>query len=320
MQRYTGWDVRDVERMQQADDTVREEREERWLPASTVLALALWRAARHREVLGDDVELHMCLGWLGGSRHGDLYSDPLPAWPEGVDGSWQELRRRDGELHYTARDIVTWHVLQAGQHELSDTRDGTEEVPPLTLGDRVRAVRAGPYRDGDEDRWQSTVDYAAKNVERALSELRTGPWTAGPEVRRVAADLHPTLAAAPDYPALPDDITGWAWIQLVQHLTHIHATLSTVRSHYRDVDGIDSHPRFPFGSALASVLVALGDFRDPAQELHRLWAQRPEGQGVAEWDRAHLSAELRRHITALERLVIRLCLLCSMLTNDRPDG
>ncbi|MGW9454224.1 hypothetical protein [Streptomyces sp. NPDC055632] len=191
--RHIGYDPGDIERIEEdggviVDDPAgREERRTKWMPASMLLALALWRAARTDQILVDEVALDRPLWWLGGARHQDLYTEPLPKWPTGVPGGWDRVQRREAQLLEPARWIAAWHLLQdeTENHELLDTPDGTPP-PPLLLGDRCRALASGPYRDGHWPRWADTVEYAVNGLTWAASELRAGLWTPGPAARHAA--------------------------------------------------------------------------------------------------------------------------------------
>ncbi|MGW6744826.1 hypothetical protein ACWGDX_29515 [Streptomyces sp. NPDC055025] len=297
----------------------RRERTATWLPAAQLLALALWRAARSEDVLVDDVPLTRALWWLGGAHHDGLFTGPLPVWEPGLPGGgWQRLQRRGEQVLGPARDIVTGQVLQdrSENRALRDTQDGTPE-PPLLLGDRYRAVAAGPSRDGAPPRWQGTVDHAQRSITRASDELRAGHWTPGPDATAAAAILLPTLGADPDAPALPPGVTGPAWIQRAVRLAHIHATIRTVQLHHRHADELDSHPAQLLGLALAAVTVALGDFGPAAAELEGLWDRRTTG--IASWERAHLPGAVRGHITTLEALTTALAGLCIDLTHPNEE-
>lgn len=111
--RMIGWDPRDMDRLEQEgeDPAAREERQRTWLPASRLLALALWREAFTCGVLVDDVPLLHGLGWLHGDEHAGLWAAPLPSWkPAPMPGrSWDRLQRREHELLQTAHSIVLWH-------------------------------------------------------------------------------------------------------------------------------------------------------------------------------------------------------------------
>ncbi|GAA2673570.1 hypothetical protein GCM10009864_50310 [Streptomyces lunalinharesii] len=69
------------------------ERTRTWLPASRLLALALWRAGRDADLLVDDIPLHRALWWLGvwtrgvAPRAGACSKDEAPARDRQVFGS-----------------------------------------------------------------------------------------------------------------------------------------------------------------------------------------------------------------------------------------
>ncbi|MEV4506039.1 hypothetical protein [Streptomyces klenkii] len=211
------------------------------------------------------------LWWLGGARHGDLYADPLPAWESPLPGSWARVQHAEEPLLESARSVATWHLVHdlVENRSVRDTQDGTPELP-LLLGDRCLAVTSGPYRDDRPPRWAGAVDYALHNVSWAADELQAGLWPPGPVARQAAADLHPTLASAPDSPALPDTVTETTWIQRAVRLAHLQATIRTVREHYGQGSELDGHPGRPFGSVLTSTMVALGTIEDTVHELEAL--------------------------------------------------
>ncbi|MFE3629390.1 hypothetical protein [Streptomyces goshikiensis] len=312
--RHIGYDPGDVEAIEEnggssvEDPEKSQQRLVRWMPAAQLLALALWRAARDADVLVEAVPLERALWWLGGARHNDLYADPLPAWPSGLPGRWGRTRGRE-DLMESARQVVTWHLMQdrAENLALADTEDGTDDVP-LLLGDRCRALASGPYRDGHKARWVDSVHFATRDVGWASAELRAGLWRPGSQALHAAQALHPSLAAAPDAPALPKEITGVAWIQRVVRLAHLRSAIETVQDHHGRADELDPHPARPFGSALASVACALSQIDATARDLEVLWAVRETG--VALWERAHLPIPIREHIIALEEVVAAASGLC----------
>lgn len=321
--RTIGYDPGDIERIEEDGEiadvgpVAREERLTRWMPAAQLLALSVWRAARSEGVLVDDVALHRPLWWLGGARHGELYADPLPEWTPALSGSWRRLQEREGMLLEPARSIATWHLrrhLEENRY-LADSADGTPELP-LLLGDRCRALASGPYRDGRSPRWAGAVDYAQNGIRWASDELRAGLWEPGPAARHAAAALHPSLAAMPDAPPLPEEVTEVAWIQRAVRLAHLYATIGTVQDHHGRSGELDAHPRQPFGDALAGAATALREIQPGVRELEALWHHR--GTGVALWERAHLPVAVREHILALESLISALCTLCFDMIVD-PD-
>ncbi|MGW6455489.1 hypothetical protein ACWF94_06095 [Streptomyces sp. NPDC055078] len=185
--RYIGYDPGDIERIEEeggiADADPGEERLTRWMPATLLLALAVWRAARDADVLVDDVPLDQPLWWLDGARHQELYAEPLPAWQRAVPGNWARARQRE-DLLESARRVVTWHLLE-DLRESAAVRD-TADVP-LLLGDRRRALASGPYRDGHRPRWAGTVDHAVRGLTWASNELSAGLWSPGHAARQTAA-------------------------------------------------------------------------------------------------------------------------------------
>ncbi|MDO0936536.1 hypothetical protein QQY66_34315 [Streptomyces sp. DG2A-72] len=288
------------------------EREDTWLPANRILALAVWRAARHEGLLVDDVDLARPLWWLGGALHERLFADPLPAWdPAPVTGSWQELREREDELLEAARGIATWHQLRDlhDNRPLRDTQDATSLEPPLVLlGDRCRDLTSGPFRDGQPPRWQPAVAYATKAVAEAIHQLHTGEWAPQAQARQAAAELLPTLQALPDTPELPGHVQGPAWIQRALRIGHLRATLRTVQEHHKGEAELDVHPAQPLGLAIGLVWNALDDSNPALSGLEAVWAQRQHD--VARWERTHLPLALRAYIRALEELASTLGTLC----------
>ncbi|MFC7979785.1 hypothetical protein ACFUT3_31690 [Streptomyces cinereoruber] len=262
----------------------------------------------------DEVALDQPLWWLGGSRHQDLYTEPLPQWPAALPGGWDRVQRREAELLEPARWITAWHLLQdeVENRELLDTPDGTPP-PALLLGDRCRALASGPYRDNRSARWAPGVEYATKGLNWAASELRAGLWSPGPAARHAGAVLHPSLIAAPDTPEL---VGKTAWIQRAVRLTHLQTVIDTVRAHHGQAGELDSHPSRPFGSALAATAAALEEIGPTVRELETLWAQRETG--IALWERAHVPVAVREHIVALEQL-LRILRDLSFDMNVDPD-
>ncbi|MFP3991032.1 hypothetical protein U9R90_26900 [Streptomyces sp. E11-3] len=320
-QRHIGYSADDLEGYAAGEHTpeARSERETKWLPASRLLALALWRAARNDACLVDEVPLHRALWWLG-HRHGgprDLYARPLPPWgdPSPVTGSWQRLKTQDAErrLQEAARWIVAWHTgADADENRrLRAVADGSYE-PPLLLGDRYRAVTSGPFRDGTPPRWTTVVDLANTTLAKTLDHLRSSQWQPGQGARRMAADLHPTVAAGPDphAPPLPDGVDGPAWIQRAVRLEHIYTTIRTLWDHYQG--DADVRTTAPFGGCLGTVTVALQDFLPSVHSLEASWEHRAQPVGV--WERCHMPVALREHVLALEQLVGDLCELCFYMT------
>lgn len=292
----------------------RREQETVWQPASRLLALALWRAARSEDVLVDGVPLYMALWWLGGARAGELYANPLP-------NGWEPLRQGERLLD-PAREIATGQMRQHLEENraLRDTPDpdGTPD-PPLLLGTRERAIASEPFRDGMPPRWKEAVDHASQSITRAAAELRAGRWKPGPAATSAATILLPTLGADVDAPELPAGVTGPAWIQRTVRLTHIHATIATVRQHHDGAAELESiAPNQPFGSALAGVAVALFKFLPTAYDLEGLWERRDTSTGVGAWDRMHVPVPVRERVLVLEQLTAALCRLCFTTTVD-PD-
>ncbi|MGW2720426.1 hypothetical protein [Streptomyces sp. NPDC001492] len=313
-QRHIGYHADDLDLYASGASSTPEavsEREDTWLPANRLLALAVWRAARREGRLVDDVDLTHPLWWLGGALHERLFADPLPAWdPAPVLGSWQELREREDELRDAARGIATWHQLRDlhDNRALRDTQDTASlQPPPLLLGDSCRDLKSGPFRDGQPPRWQSAVEYATKAVADAIDKLHAGEWTPHTQARQAAAELLPTLQAPPDSPELPAHIGGPAWIQRAVRIGHLQATLRTVQDHHRGEAELDVQSA-PLGLALGLVWNALDDSAPALSGLEELWAQRQHD--VARWERTHLPLALRAYIRALEELTSTLGTLC----------
>ncbi|MGP8298162.1 hypothetical protein ACTPOK_09475 [Streptomyces inhibens] len=314
-QRRVGYDPDDVDAYEAGLHT-REASEERmrvWLPASRLLALALWRAAREADVLVDEIPVNRALWWLGGARGGDLYTEPLPPWSNGVVGDWGRVEQRQHQLEDAARDVVAWNVTDdiAERRPLRDSDNSVPE-PPLLLGTRCRTLAAGPFRDGLPPRWKAAVSFARRHTSEAIAALRAELWHPDADLLHAATALHPTLVAGPDLdaPPLPAGFTEPIWIQRSVHIEHVHATILSVLRHHRDARGL--RPDFPFGIALRSASIALSDALPAAQELERLWARR-EGT-VGEWERAHIPRALREHLVALEELISATCQLVFEVT------
>lgn len=171
----------------------------------------------------------------------------------------------------------------------------------LLLGDRHREIAHGPYRTGGPYRWPGTVADSHQCIDGASTALRTGIWRPGPDVVEAARVMLPSLQAPPDAPEFVG--LGTAWMQRLVRLVHLADTLRTVAVHHRDRAGLDSHPRHPYGSSLATVPVAVDDARDAAHDLELLWARRSETADVDAWESTRIPSALRTHIEALEQVV-----------------
>ncbi|MFI1201654.1 hypothetical protein ACH4VR_19745 [Streptomyces sp. NPDC020883] len=292
------------------------ERRRTWLPASRLLALALWRAGRDAGLLVDDVPVQRALWWLGGARGGDLFARPLPSWDPGVVGNWSRVQAQYMVMEDAARDVVVWHTMaeSAESRPFADS-DNTIPPPAMLLGTRCRAIAAGPYQDGKPPRWQTAVNFASERLAAAFVGLRSGLWRLDHDVREAAGVLHPTLAAGPDLesPPLPDGYSGPLWVQRLTHIEHVHTTIRSVLNHYDSKAGLAAQA--PLGYALRATLAALVDILPTAQELERLWAHR--GGTVGQWERARVPRALREHVVGLEELVSELCRLADLLVE--PD-
>lgn len=326
--RAIGYDPHDLEQIEADSRTLSAaqmqqaaaERRQQWIPASQLLALAVWRAALDAQNRVDDVPLDRPLQWLGGARHAELYEQPLPPWKKGLPGSWDRLRVREDALLEPARWVLNWHVRQ-DLKENGALHVGERPPPQLRLGDRCRAVRSGPYQDHHKPRWADIVEHALEAVAEATARLGRR-WLPGPDARHAATILHTSLIAEPDTPLRPADAAGKLWIQRVVHLDHLHATLAAVQEHHRDAPDLEVvyPPIRPFGGALVSVTLALRQILDTAAELDAIWARRDD-TSVSQWDRAHVPLAVRQHIAALEALVAQLADLCQSITTapDEPE-
>ncbi|MEW1675313.1 hypothetical protein ACWEQ8_07650 [Streptomyces noursei] len=151
-QRRIGYSPGDLDAYQAGQHTpeAAAERARIWLPASRLLALALWRAGRDTHLLVDDVPLHRALWWLGGARADDLYAAPLPAWDYGVVGHWPRVQERHDELQDAARDVVAWHTMaeaaESRPYEDSD-RSLSPRTPCCSVRDAARSRRARTRTD-----------------------------------------------------------------------------------------------------------------------------------------------------------------------------
>ncbi|WP_367140693.1 MULTISPECIES: hypothetical protein [Streptomyces] len=317
--RHLGYDPLDVDRIETKGTGTPEEHRERvavWRPAARLVALALWRAARADGIRVDDVPLDRGLWWLGGACGGELFTAPLPPWTS-LPGTWDRLERRTPELLERACWIIS-HQLLAHERELdqlSDSDDGT----PVRLGDRIRAIEAGAFRDDAPPRWAGKVDYAQQAVAAAAHAVSGGHWRPGPAAQAAAAQLQPTLQAHPDTPPAPPEVAGYTWIQRVVRIAHIRTTVDAVVAHHRNRGEaeLDSQEEHPLGWALAASSVALAGFDQSAADLEELWGRRTGG--VADWEREHMPPPLRVYVVALEALAASLSTLTGyVLHPDEP--
>ncbi|AJC58563.1 hypothetical protein [Streptomyces sp. 769] len=318
-ERRIGYSAGDVDAYEAGEHTpeAAAERRRSWLPASRLLALALWRAGREAGLLVDDVPVQRALWWLGGARAGDLFARPLPSWDVGVVGNWSRVQEQYMVMEDAARDVVAWHAMaEAAESRPYADSDNTMPLPAMLLGTRCRAIAAGPYQDGKPPRWQTAVNFASERLDAAFVGLRSGLWQPDLDVREAAGALHLTLAAGPDLesPPLPDGYSGPLWIQRLIHAEHVHATIRSVLNHYGSKAGLAAQA--PLGYALRATLAALVGCLPTAQELERLWAHR--GGTVGQWERAHVPRALRQHVMALEKLISELCSLAELLVD--PDA
>ncbi|QHC26406.1 hypothetical protein [Streptomyces sp. GS7] len=317
-QRRIGYSPGDMDAYEAGEHTpeAASERRRTWLPASRLLALALWRAAHDAGLLVDDVPVTRALWWMGGARADDLFTQPLPPWDDGVVGNWARVQEQYMAMEDAARDVVAWHTMaEAAESRPYADSDNTMPSPVMLLGARCRTIAAGPYQDGKPPRWQAAETFASERLDAAFVGLRSGLWLPDDDVRKAAGVLHPTLAAGPDVesPPLPDGHSNPLWIQRLTHTEHVHTTIRSVLNHYDGKAGLAAHS--PFGYALRATLAALADILPTATELERLWAHR--GGTVGQWERARVPRALRQHVVALEKLISELCCLTELLAD--PD-
>ncbi|MGW0396129.1 hypothetical protein ACWDYJ_35795 [Streptomyces sp. NPDC003042] len=291
----------------------------RWMPVAGLLALAACRAAREADVLVDDVELGALLGWVDGAYTHRLHEGPLDTGevPERTADGWIRLIG-DGRRRCRARLVVVDHLTAhlADEGAVAETRDGMPP-PPLTLGHRARAVRAGGIPDL-EPQWVADVASARTHAARLARSLHQGLWRPTPDHRDFARILHATLAAEPDYPDLPDGEPGPAWIQRLLRMSHIESTVLT----------LTALPAYaPFGPAAAAadplglavgalVHTAVHSLAETARDLERLWAARSDP--VAVWERAHLPPPLRTQVVEVEQVTAELCTLLFEIAHPGP--
>ncbi|MFF1413493.1 hypothetical protein ACFVX6_27560 [Streptomyces sp. NPDC058289] len=283
-----------------------------WMRVVALLALSACRAAREADVLVDDVELPALVGWVDGPHTASLHQGPLETGEarERTEAGWLELVG-DEKRQRLARQVLADHVMAhiADGREPEDTRDGTEP-PPLTLGDRARAVRAGGIPDLEPE-WAGPVSHARAQIERLELALRGGLWTPTREHRRFAGILHRTLIAEPDFPSLPEGFPGPAWVQRVLRMPHISSTYLAVTELPEFVAyGPTGNAGDPLGNAVGSVVTdAVHATVNMAVDLEKLWAARPADQPVALWERAHLPAPVRTQVLAVEKVVHELAVI-----------
>ncbi|WP_407841182.1 hypothetical protein ACE1OC_40005 [Streptomyces sp. DSM 116496] len=283
-----------------------------WMRVVALLALAACRAAREADVLVDDVELPTLIGWVYGAHTACLHRGSLETGEarERTETGWLELVG-DERRQRLARQVLADHVAAhtACEREPGDTGDGTES-PPLTIGDRARAVRAAGIPDLEPD-WAGPVSHARARIERLELALHGGLWTPTREHRRFAEILHHTLVAEPDYPSLPEGHHGPAWVQRVLRMPHIGSTYLAVTELPEFVAyGPLGNAGDPLGNAVGSVATdAVQTTANMAVDLEKLWAARPADQPVALWERAHLPAPVRTQVLAVEKVVQELSVI-----------
>ncbi|MFD7734555.1 hypothetical protein ACFV6F_29770 [Kitasatospora phosalacinea] len=291
------------------------------LPAGLLVALAIWQGARTADVLVDDVLLADAQQVLRTEQL--LFAEPLPAVPA---GTWADLRVGGFDVLARADNVLAHHLVADARAFTQDP----ERPAPLQVGDAVRAVRSGPYRDGGPPRWQSAVDYARAAIARASTALYTDPrppgetdlararagrlWLPAQDEIDAATAIHPTLTAEPDTPAVPG-ADGTAWIQRLARLAHVDATLTAVVQHHIDRGSPTMRPAQPLSTALGATGAALSDLAQAARDLDRTWADTAPTLGTTAWERRHIPELLRRHITALERVLWDLTGLVDALRN-----
>lgn len=292
-----------------------------WMRVVALLALAACRAAREADVLVDDVELPTLVGWVDGAYTERLHQGPLETGEAGErsEEGWLELVG-DQKRQRLARRVLADHVMAhgAGERGPGDTRDGTEP-PPLTIGDRARAVRAAGIPDLEPE-WESSVSHARAQIERLELALRGGLWTPTREHRRFAGILHRTLVAEPDFPSLPEGFPGPAWVQRVLRMPHISSTYLAVTalSEFEAYGPLGSAGD-PLGNAVGSVATdAVHATVKMAADLEELWAARPADQPVDLWERAHLPQPVRTQVLAVEKVVQELAAALFGIANPEP--
>lgn len=293
----------------------------RWMRVVALLALAACRAARAADVLVDDVELPPLFDWVDGARTGLLHQGPLETGEarERTEAGWLELVG-DEKRRHLARQVLSDHVRAhiAEDRELKDTYDGTEP-PPLTIGDRARAVRAAGITDLEPE-WAGDVAHARAQIDRLEAALRAGLWTPTREHRTFAGIMHHTLAAEPDYPSLPDGGTEPAWVQRTLRMPHINSTFLTLTELPEFVAfGPGGDAGDPLGNAVSSVAAkAAHSLVKTATDIETLWAARPADQPVALWERAHIPAPVRTQILTVEKVIHELTVILFDIAN--PDA
>ncbi|MFI1524651.1 hypothetical protein [Kitasatospora cineracea] len=159
-----------------------------------------------------------------------LFARPLPDVPA---DTWTQVREDGFDTLARADNVFVRHLV-------ADASRFTQEPgrpAPLRVGDAVRAVRSGPYREGGPPRWQPAVEHDRTAITRATAvlygssrppgELEFARARAGrlwlPDRDEADAALHPTLTAEPDTPAVPG-AGGTARIQRLLRLAHVDAT------------------------------------------------------------------------------------------------
>ncbi|MFF2820459.1 NUDIX domain-containing protein [Kitasatospora cineracea] len=239
------------------------------LPAGLLVALAIWQTARTAGALVDDVALADALWVLRTEEL--LFARPLPDVP---DGTWAQVREGGFDTLARADGVLVRHIV-------ADARRFTPEPgrpAPLRVGDAVRSVRSGPYREGGAPRWEPAVEHARTAVTRATAVLygasrppgelefaraRAGRlWLPLQDEVDAAAALHPTLTAEPDTPAVPG-AGGTAWIQRLVRLAHVDATATAVVQHHLDRSSPAMRPGRPLADALGATGTALADLAPP---------------------------------------------------------
>ncbi|GGT64806.1 hypothetical protein GCM10010207_75070 [Streptomyces atratus] len=135
-----GYDPTDLDRIEAEGTTgIQEEKyeiEDRWVPATLLLTLALWRTARTMDVLVDDVPLYQARPFLSGAN--GLIADPMPVLRPGMLRPPRSRYGKNGDLIERARRALLWNLA-------TDTADRGGE---LLLGDRHREIAHGPYQAG----------------------------------------------------------------------------------------------------------------------------------------------------------------------------
>ncbi|MFI1189343.1 hypothetical protein [Streptomyces californicus] len=271
-----------------------------------LMSLAVCRAAHEGDLLVDDIDLRQLSAWLDGENPERLLMGSVDAW--GEERPWRRWAHDDRLLRRT-RDVVA-HAIALAQAESAKTLTST--VGALLLGARVRAVRAHGIPDlGPE--WADEIRCAGDDVDRLTLAVRSDLWRPTPTHRAYARDLSRTLTATPDYPPRPPEATTATWIQRVLHFSHIRDTTLALAAlpRYAPISLASDPLGLAVGGVVHSGAHSVTEF---SAELDRLWAARPPGQTLTEWEADHLPCPVREQVEAAERLVVDLAGILQELT------